>query len=212
MDVISLHAVSKSIRGNAIFENASATFSEGRAYGIVGPNGSGKSVLFKLICGFLLPSAGRIEIAPKYKDDGDRFPNNFGIVIDRPAYHPDLTAMDNLRRLAAINSTIGDSEITTALDAVGLAANTRQKARNFSLGMKQKLGLAQAIMENQQVLLLDEPFNALDEDSVERIRTLLAAAKGEGKTIIFTSHNSDDINLLADSVYRINNLALQPIS
>ena len=211
MDVITLDAVSKSIRGNAIFESTSAAFAEGRAYGIVGPNGSGKSVLFKLICGFLLPSAGRIEIARKYKDTGDRFPSDFGIVIDRPAYHPDLTAMDNLRRLAAINRTIGDREITAALDAVGLAATTGQKARNFSLGMKQKLGLAQAIMENQQVLLLDEPFNALDADSVERIRALLTAAKNDGRTIVFTSHNSEDIDLLADSVYRINNLGLQPV-
>ena len=211
MNVITVAGVSKSIRGNAVFENASAEFQEGRAYAIVGPNGSGKSVLFKLICGFLLPTAGSVQIATKYKDTGDRFPKNFGIVIDRPAYHPDLTAVDNLRRLAAINRTIGDTEIIAALDAVGLPATTRQKARNFSLGMKQKLGLAQAVMENQQVLLLDEPFNALDADSVARIRNLLADAKAAGKTIVFTSHNSEDIDLLADSVYRINNLALEQV-
>jgi len=210
--VIKLNQVSKSLRGIPVFDSVSLEFESGRAYGIVGPNGSGKSVLFKLICGFMLPDSGTIEIDKAYKPDGATFPLDFGIIVDRPGYHPDLTAIDNLKRLAAIRRIIGQPEIIAALEAVGLDPRTRQKARNFSLGMKQKLALAQAIMENQTVLLLDEPFNALDADSVTRVRNLLLEAKAAGKTIIFTSHNASDIEVLADTVYQINNRTLELVA
>lgn len=212
MSVIELRQVSKSLRRIPVFDNLSISFEQGGAYGIVGPNGSGKSVLFKLICGFMLPDSGTVAIAPEYRPAGTVFPRDFGIIVDRPGYHPDLTAIQNLQRLAEIRGLIGRDEIVAALEAVGLDPRTPQKARNFSLGMKQKLALAQAIMENQTVLLLDEPFNALDIDSVQRVQELLQEAKRAGKTIIFTSHNAADIEALADHVFRINNRTLEQIT
>lgn len=212
MSVIELRQVSKSLRQIPVFDNLSVAFEAGRSYGIVGPNGSGKSVLFKLICGFMLPDSGTVAIAPEYRPSGTAFPRDFGVIVDRPGYHPDLTAVQNLERLAEIRRLIGRDQIVAALDAVGLDPRTTQKARNFSLGMKQKLALAQAIMENQTVLLLDEPFNALDVDSVQRVQDLLREAKRAGKMIIFTSHNTADIEALADTVYRINNQTLEQVA
>lgn len=211
MTVIELDSVTKSFKGLTLFENATATFEAGKIYGIVGHNGSGKSVLFKMICGFLLPDAGTVTIDPRFKPAGRTFPQDFGVIIDRPGYLPKKTGLDNLRDLARIRGLIGDREIRAAMEQVGLNPDLPQKVRNYSLGMKQKLALAQAIMENQQVLILDEPFNGLDIDSVETIRELLKAFREEGRTIIFSSHNREDMDLLADHIFRIRGNALEAV-
>lgn len=162
-----------------------------------------------MICGFILPDEGEIIIAPAYRDKQTNFPKNFGIIIDRPGYIASKTGYDNLKRLADIQQLISDEEIRQAMTLVGLNPNSTQKVKHYSLGMKQKLSLAQAIMENQDVLILDEPFNALDIDSVQNIRNLLLQFKQEGKTIILTSHNKEDIDLLCDQVFRIRNRKLE---
>ncbi|WP_104176442.1 ATP-binding cassette domain-containing protein [Cryobacterium sp. Y50] len=209
MAVIQLEKITKSFKGTTLFENVNATFDAGKIYGIVGHNGSGKSVLFKLICGFIVPDSGTVTIDPTYMSKNRTFPENFGVIIDRPGYLPQKTGLDNLRDLARIRAVIGDDEIRTAMKSVGLAPDTKQAVRNYSLGMKQKLALTQAIMEEPQVLLLDEPFNALDVDSVELVRNLLASYRDKGRTVIFTSHNREDMDLLADHVFRIRANSLE---
>ncbi len=211
MSLIEVKNVQKSYKGLTIFQDIDLTIEKGKIYGIVGPNGSGKSVLFKLICGFVRPNHGEILIGGKYLHKDITFPKNFGIIIDRPGYIGNKTGFENLKSLAMIQNKIDDEHIIKTMNLVGLQPTAEQKVRKYSLGMKQKLALAQAFMENQEVLILDEPFNALDFESVEKLRSLLLNYKKEGKTIIMTSHNQEDIDLLCDEVYRINKFKLEKL-
>ncbi|MEC1716526.1 ATP-binding cassette domain-containing protein [Schinkia azotoformans] len=195
MTLINIENISKSFKGNPLFENASASFNKGKIYGIIGQNGSGKSVLFKMICGFMRPDSGEILIDSAYLEKKTGVPRNFGIIIDRPGYISGKTGFENLKRLADIQQLITNQEIKDAMKRVGLNPEAKQKVKNYSLGMKQKLALVQAFMENQEVLILDEPFNALDSSSVKIVRQLLLDFKREGKTIILTSYNHEDIDL-----------------
>ncbi|TYS63937.1 ATP-binding cassette domain-containing protein [Bacillus infantis] len=211
MALIQLNEVSKSFKGVSIFENMNFKAEKGKVYGIIGHNGSGKSVLFKLICGFLFPESGQIVVNGEELGTNKRFPKNLGIIIDRPGYIAGKTGFENLKILAMIENKISDNKIKETMELVGLQPEAKQKVKNYSLGMKQKLAIAQAIMEDQQILILDEPFNALDVDSVKNIRQLIQKFKAEGKTILLTSHNQEDINLLCDEVYRINRLQLEKV-
>lgn len=205
MTLIELKNVSKSFKGNTLVKDINTKFHKGKIYGITGRNGSGKSVLFKMVCGFMPPDEGEIIIHPDYMEPQTKFPKNFGIIIDRPGYIATKSGFDNLKALAIIQNLIPDEEIRNAMRIVGLDPDNKQKVKNYSLGMKQKLSLAQAIMENQEVLILDEPFNALDSASVENIRRLLLDYREQGKTIFITSHNQEDIDLLCDHVLTIDN-------
>ncbi len=200
MNGIELRNVSKSFKGLSLFENVSVSFEKGKIYGIVGHNGSGKSVLFKMMCGFVFPDQGSVLVNGIELGKNKRFPENFGIIIDKPGYLGDKTGFENLKYLAAIQNKISDEKIKETLEMVGLQYTLKQKVKHYSLGMKQKLAIAQAIMEDQDVLLLDEPFNGLDVDSVENIRNLLKSLNQEGKTIILTSHHNEDIELLCEHV------------
>ena len=211
MSLIELKNVSKSFKGLSLFEDLSVSFEEGKIYGIVGHNGSGKSVLFKMMCGFVFPDHGGVIVNDEELVNNKRFPENFGIIIDKPGFLGDKTGFENLRYLADIQKGITNEEIKETMGKVGLHHTILQKVKNYSLGMKQKLAIAQAIMEDQKTLLLDEPFNGLDVDSVENIRMLLKDLNREGKTIILTSHNNDDIDLLCDHVFRIRNYNLEQV-
>jgi ABC-2 type transport system ATP-binding protein len=208
--IISINNVYKSFKGNPLFENINLDIEKGKIYGIVGPNGSGKSVLFKMICGFIFPDRGTISVQGSEIGKSKRFPENFGVIIDRPGYIANKTGFQNLKELSLIRGIIDDKQIIETMEIVGLNPYSNQKVKNFSLGMKQKLAICQAIMEEQQVLILDEPFNALDMESVKRIRNLLLRLKEEGRTILLTSHNQEDINI-CDFVYRINQCKLEQI-
>lgn len=210
--MITLTNVSKQYKGHELFHDLNASFELGKIYGITGVNGSGKSVLFKMLCGFVFPDTGTIEVDGQILTGKHRFPKDFGILIERPGYIGQLDGFRNLKELARIQNKVDDVTIRRAMEQVGLAPNLTQKVKHYSLGMKQKLGIAQAIMENQQVLLLDEPFNALDAESVERIRTLLVQYKEEGRTIFLTSHHQQDIDLLCDEVYKIQNAQLKKVN
>ncbi|MCQ4087900.1 ABC transporter ATP-binding protein [Saccharibacillus sp. JS10] len=201
--IIALKDVSKTFKGQVLFDEANAEFDQGKIHGITGSNGSGKSVLFKMICGFVRPDRGEVQIDEQYQKKGTQFPENFGIVIDRPGYLGGETGLENLKRLAEIRGKITEDQVREAMKLTGLDPNLKQKVNQYSLGMKQKLALAQAIMEDQEVLLLDEPFNALDSESVHQIRALLLEFKKQGKTIFLTSHNQEDIDLLCDHVLKI---------
>lgn len=211
MTVIEMKDVSKSYKGLILFENTDLSIEKGKIYGLVGPNGSGKSVLFKMMCGFVFPDQGTVSVRGVQLGKQNRFPDSFGVIIDRPGYLGNKTGFENLKYLAMIQNQITDDQIKYAMTAVGLQPAARQKVKNYSLGMKQKLALAQAIMEDQEVLLLDEPFNALDIDSVEKIRDLLFALKEQVKTIVLTSHNQEDIDILCDHVFRVRNYGLEQL-
>ncbi|KXG75382.1 ABC transporter ATP-binding protein [Turicibacter bilis] len=211
MSLIELRNVSKSFKGLSLFENLSVSFEKGKIYGIVGHNGSGKSVLFKMMCGFVFPDQGSVIVNGEELGKNKRFPENFGIIIDKPGYLGDKTGFENLRYLADIQNKISDEKIKEILEKVGLSHTIMQKVKNYSLGMKQKLAIAQAIMEDQEILLLDEPFNGLDVDSVENIRDLLKSLNNQGKTIFLTSHNNEDIDILCDHVFRVRNYSLEQL-
>lgn len=211
MTIIDLKNISKSYKGLVLFENTNLAIEKGKIYGLTGPNGSGKSVLFKMMCGFIFPDQGTVTIRGKQLGKDNRFPEDFGIIIDRPGYIGNKTGFENLKYLAMINRKISDEQIKETMIKVGLQPGAKQKVKEYSLGMKQKLAIAQAIMEDQEILLLDEPFNALDVDSVENIRGLLKSLKDKGKTIVLTSHNQEDIDLLSDHIYRVRNFTLEKI-
>ncbi|MCT1715897.1 ABC transporter ATP-binding protein [Dermabacter hominis] len=206
VNLVDVKDVSIAFGSTPVLSHASLAIDEHDFMGVQGPNGSGKSVLFKLIAGFLKPDSGRVVVSPKLKSTGEDFPSKIGIIIDRPGFIGGLTGFDNLRRLAAIRGLIGDQQIEEALHRVGLAPNLRQSVRHYSLGMKQKLALAQAFMEGQPLLLLDEPFNGLDKTSVRDIRALLHELHEEGRTIVMTSHNQEDIDELCTSVYELDRM------
>ena len=164
-----------------------------------------------MMCGFIFPDQGSVIVNGEELGKNKRFPENFGIIIDKPGYLGDKTGFENLRYLADIQNKISDEKIKEILEKVGLSHTIIQKVKNYSLGMKQKLAIAQAIMEDQEILLLDEPFNGLDVDSVENIRALLRSLNKQGKTIFLTSHNNEDIDILCDHVFRVRNYSLEQL-
>ncbi|HWK23222.1 MAG TPA: ATP-binding cassette domain-containing protein [Ureibacillus sp.] len=213
MIIIELENVSKSFKGGVLFDSINLTIKKGGIYGFIGPNGSGKTVLFKMICGFIFPDEGRIIVNnQEIGNSKNRFPKDIGIILERPGYIASKTGFENLKDLSLIKNRISDSTIKKSMEIIGLDPNSKQKVKNFSLGMKQKLAISQAIMENPEILIMDEPFNALDEYSVNITRKLLKSLKAEGKTILLTSHNNDDINSLCDYVFRINNNKIEQIN
>ncbi|MBC6308860.1 ABC transporter ATP-binding protein [Listeria sp. FSL L7-1582] len=210
MSLIELKNVSKTFKGYTIFDDVSVAFEEGKCYGIMGPNGSGKSVLFKMMCQFVKPDVGEVSIDSRFLDSKARFPKDFGIIIDRPGYIPNKTGFENLKELASIKNDISDDKIEEVMRQVNLDPNLKQKMKNYSLGMKQKISIAQAIMEDQSVLILDEPFNGLDISGVETVRAILLGLKKRGKTIILTSHNKEDLDILCDAVFLIDQYKIIP--
>ena len=164
-----------------------------------------------MMCGFVFPDQGSIFVNGEELGKNKRFPENFGIIVDKPGYLGDITGFENLKYLAAIQKKISDEKIKETLEKVGLSHTIMQKVKNYSLGMKQKLAIAQAIMKDQDVLLLDEPFNGLDVDSVENIRNLLKNLNNEGKSIFLTSHNNEDIEVLCEHAFRVRNYSLEQL-
>lgn len=204
MPVIELTDVSKRYGGVELFSRVNMTIEEGRIYGVTGANGSGKSVLFRILTGFVRPDTGSVDIGARFRGRGETFPTGFGVIIDRPGYLAHKSGLDNLMALARIRGLVGEPEVRRAMTEIGLDPNSKTRVGSYSLGMKQKLSIAQATMEGQTVLILDEPFNALDRGSVERVRAHLAESRAQGHTVVFTSHNAADIDLLADHVYEID--------
>lgn len=212
MSIIELENVSKSFNGVILFECVNLNINKGNIYGFVGPNGSGKSVLFKMVCGFIFPDGGSISVnGTEIGNNKNRFPENVGIILEKPGYIANKSGFENLKDLSLIRNKISDSMIRKTMKLAGLNPDSKQKVKNYSLGMKQKLAIVQAIMEDQKIIILDEPFNALDEDSVNKTRHLLRSLKDEGKTILLTSHNNEDIYSLCDYVFRINSKKIEQI-
>lgn len=202
---IELKNVTKEFDKVEVIKNINLEFESGKIYGLYGRNGSGKSVLMKLICGFLIPTKGKILINGKDFNAKNEYPDNLRAVIEKPSFFPELTGFENLKLLAKIQNKISDEEIIKALDLVNLIDEKDKKYSKYSLGMKQKLAIAQAIMEDPKILILDEPFNGIEEKSVEKITKFLKEEAKNGKTIIFSTHIKEDLENLADIIYKIDN-------
>lgn len=185
---IYLHKVSKKFGNEEVISSCTAHFQPGKIYGLVGRNGTGKTVLLKLICGLYLPDSGFIEVLGKKIGEGGAFAENIGALIETPGFLNSYTGFQNLQFLAEIQNRIGKKEIQEAMEETGLDWKSKKRVGKYSLGMKQRLGIAQAIMEDPKILLLDEPMNGLDEDSVRKVRNLLLKKREEGKIILLASH------------------------
>lgn len=203
-DVITVENVTKKFGTATALDHVSITFQKGKIYGIVGRNGSGKTVLFKTIIGYLKPTSGRVIVNGKEIGKDADFAENIGIIIETPGFLKGYTGYKNLEYLAGIRKKIGKKEIRESMELVGLEPDSRKKVGKYSLGMRQRLGIAQAIMENPDILILDEPMNGLDNQGVEDVRAILMQLREEGKTIVLASHNKEDIELLCDEVYEMD--------
>ena len=197
---ISLQNVYKSFGEEEVLHNISHEFEEGKIHGVVGNNGSGKTVMFKCICGFLYPSKGKIYVDYQQVGRDMDFPEDMGIIIESPGFLPTISGMKNLQILASLNRRVNKNEIANVIRKVGLDPKMKRPVSTYSLGMRQRLGIAQAIMEDPQMLILDEPFNGLDKHGVADMRELIKSLKDEGKTILLASHNQADIDKLCDTV------------
>ena len=203
-DKIELIHVTKKFGQELVLKEVNLTLEQGRVYGIIGNNGSGKTVLMKCICGFLIPTTGLIQVFGSSSGQDVDFPESLGVIIETPGFLTNLTGRKNLEILAGMRRKIGPVEIQQVLEKVGLDPALKKPVANYSLGMRQRLGIAQAIMEDPKLLILDEPFNGLDKHGVGEIRKLLLELKEEGKTILLASHNEEDIRILCDEVYEMD--------
>lgn len=201
--IISVRNVSKSFRESKALDAVSVEFEAGKIHGIIGRNGSGKTVLFKCICGLMYPDSGEIEVEGKRIGKDVDIPQNVGAIIEAPGFLPTFSGYKNLSFLANINRKIKKEEIMQTLELVGLGNTGKKHVGKYSLGMRQRLGIAQAIMENPDILVLDEPMNGLDNRGVDDIRALLLSLKEKGKTILLASHNREDIAYLCDTVHEM---------
>ena len=205
MSEIIIENLSKTIKNNKILDNVNLTFESGHVYGLVGRNGSGKTMLLRAICGLIFPDRGKVIIDGKQLHKDISFPESCGIIIENTDLLPNFSAFDNLKMLSEIKNTANDNMIKSAIKSVGLDPDSKKKVKTFSLGMKQRLSIAQALFEDPDILLLDEPTNALDEDGVNDVRRILLEQKKKNKLIIIASHNKEDISLLSDTVISVSN-------
>lgn len=203
MASISVEHVSLTIGASQILRDISVQFEAGEIHGIVGRNGSGKTMLMKCICGFIRPTAGWIVVDGNQVGRDVDFPPDLGLLIETPGFIPYYSGLKNLELLAAVNRRASKEWLNACMELVGLGDAKGKRVSRYSMGMRQRLGIAQAIMEDPQLLILDEPLNGLDEQGVEDIRALLLELKGQGKTILLSSHNGEDIDLLCDSVCKM---------
>lgn len=202
-DGIIVEHVYKSFGKEKVLEDVNLTIEKGKIFGVVGNNGSGKTVLMKCICGFLQADSGKITINGKVIGKDCDFPESLGMIIETPGFLPNISGYKNLKILAGLKAIIGKEEILKSLERVGLDPYMKKPVAKYSLGMRQRLGIAQAIMENPDVLILDEPFNGLDKTGVKHMRELLKELKNQGKSILLASHNAQDIEELCDDVHEM---------
>ena len=199
-NIIEVCGVNKYFGEEHVLKDVSHTFEKGKIHGIVGNNGSGKTVLMKCICGFLKPDSGVIYVNHKQVGKETDFPEDIGIIIETPGFLPHLSGTQNLKILASLQKKANALTIRTVLEQVGLDPDMKKPVGKYSLGMRQRLGFAQALMEDPSLLILDEPLNGLDKHGVVHIRNVIKGLRAEGKTVILASHNQVDIDELCDTV------------
>ena len=211
MDIISVKNVSLTLGKTQILKDINVDFEEGKIHGLIGRNGSGKTMLMKCICGFIKPTEGEITVDGKRVGKDIDFPKDMGIIIETPGFIPYYSGYKNLKLIAGLNNKIGKDEVCEAMKKVGLDPDLKRHVKKYSLGMRQRLGLAQAIMENPKILILDEPFNGLDKDGVREMREYLLSYKEQGKTILICSHSAEDISVLCETVHEMDKGRLERI-
>lgn len=201
--MIQLQNVTKRIKENTVLDNVSYTFKSGFVHGLYGQNGSGKTMLLRAISGLINLDSGSIFIDGEKLHDKIEFPPETGIVIENMELLPECSAKRNLQMLAKIKNIADEKDIIFSLERVGLDPDSDKKVKKFSLGMKQRLNIAQAIFENQKIILLDEPTNALDEDAVQLIYKIIREEKSRGATIIVATHHKEDLKEVCDVILKI---------
>ena len=209
--MIEVNNVSLILQKNEILKDISMHFERGKIHGLIGRNGSGKTMLMKCICGFVKANSGEITVDGMRIGKDCDFPKNAGIIIETPGFIPYYSGYKNLKLLADLRGKISREDIRKTMEKVGLNPDLKRHVRKYSLGMRQRLGLAQAIMENPDLLILDEPMNGLDKDGVADMREYLLALKEQGKTILIASHSAEDIDILCDTVCEIDKGRLEKV-
>lgn len=204
MSVIEVKNVVKRWGNNTVLKSVDLEVERSEIVGIIGHNGSGKTVLMKCICGFITPDSGEITVSGKRIGKDVDIPKNIGLIIETPGFLPNFSGFGNLWQLAKIRGKISKDDVRAVIKKVGLDPGEKKHVGKYSLGMKQRLGIAQAIMEDPDILILDEPMNGLDKNGVEDMRELLLRLKDDGKAMIIASHNSVDIDVLCDRVFQID--------
>lgn len=202
---IELKNVSKSFKKIKVIDDVSISFESGHIYGFYGRNGSGKSVLQKIISGLYTPTTGTVLVDGVDINAIGTYPSNMRVLIEKPAFFPDISGFENLKLLADINKTIDEKKILEILELVNLTEEKNKKYSKYSLGMKQKLGVAQAIMEDPDILILDEPFNGIEQATVDKLTEYFLSKKKEGKLIIVSTHIKEDLTKLSDKIYVFDN-------
>lgn len=202
---IKIKNLSKKIKNNIVLDNINIELDKGKIYGFRGINGSGKTMLFRSICGLITPTEGEIIIDNKILHKDIDFPESVGALIENPGFLPNYSGKQNLKLLGDIRDIITNEDIEKAMALVGLDPNDSRKFKQYSLGMKQKLGIAQVLMENPDLILLDEPTNALDEESVKNILDIIKKEKIKGKTILIASHDKSSLEEISDYIFKVEN-------
>lgn len=190
--------INKKFKNNIVLDDINMELESGKIYGLCGRNGSGKSVLLKIICGFYYPTSGEVLFDGINYSSNNTYPKDLRALIEKPSFLPNLSGFENLKLLASIQNKIGDKEILETLKKVNLFDEKDKPFKEYSLGMKQKLGIAQVLMEEPKIMILDEPFNGIEEQSVNKIKKVLEEEKEKDKLIIMSSHIKEDIEALAD--------------
>ncbi len=201
-EIVKVENVTKYFKQEKVLDDVNMNLETGHIYGIVGKNGAGKTVLFKIIAGFIKPSSGKVTVAGKIIGVDRDFPDNLGLIIETPGFLSQYNAYQNLLYLANINNKISKEDVKESIRMVGLDPGSNKKVGKFSLGMRQRLGIAQAIMENPNLIILDEPMNGLDKKGIEDVKELLLKLKGDGKTILMASHYAEDMEI-CDEVFQM---------
>ncbi len=201
MTTITLERVSKEIKNNMVIQDVSVSFLSGRITGLRGINGSGKTMLMRLIAGLIRPTEGKVFINEKQLWKDISFPESMGLLIENPAFLDHYSGLQNLKLLASVKDVISEDQIRKTIQEVGLNPNDKKKYRKYSLGMKQRLGIAAALMEKPDIILLDEPTNALDSDGIALLRPLLQREKDRGALILLSCHDFSILEDLSDEIY-----------
>ena len=202
--IVEVINVTKKFKETTALDNVSVNFEKGRIHGIIGRNGSGKTVLFKCITGLMPVTQGEITVLGEKMGDGKRVPKSLGAIIETPGFLPNCSGYRNLYYLMELSGKADKEKIRAAIKLVGLDPDSRKHVGKYSLGMRQRLGLAQAIMEDPELIILDEPMNGLDKNGVAEMRQLLLELKTQGKTILIASHNPDDTRILCDTLHEMD--------
>ena len=203
MSTIEISTASKTIKGHTVLNNITITLKSPNVIGFKGINGSGKTMLMRLICGLITPTSGKVAIDGKLLKKEISFPENLGLLLENPAFIDDYSAFDNLKLLPSIKGITTDEKILKTIERVGLSNANKKKYKKYSLGMKQRLGIAAAIMEDPDIIILDEPTNSLDDDGVELVKKIVSEEKERGALIIISCHDKSVLEFLSDEIYTL---------